>query len=615
MADTPAPTPQSDSLDEIATEDLISQVAELRAEFTEKYDAEAPLAELNEIAAKIERYDAEIEQRELAAAADAAEREELAKRIAPAVSEDETEAEAVEVEADQESEAIPAEAETEAVEAEERELVTASAKRPSASAVARRTATPSAPATDDQPLVITASADVPGYANGQRLDRQGIATAFHARARGLGDSKGKGSRFSVATIETPIPAEFRVKDGTVESVDEVITAAVDSQLKGRDAEALVASGGWCAPSETMYDLFSVESRDALFDLPMIGVSRGGIQFPAYLGISAAAGALWTWTEGDDSGGTQAITDLDVNTGVATATVTDHGYSTGQTVTISGTGVALLDGTYSITVTGDDTFTFTTTAGDTTDEVGFATLIKGCLTIPCPTFTEARLEAEGLCITHGNLSDRAYPELTTRFVDLVMTAHMHRMSNAMLAKVIATAEAVTVTSVPTDAAGDILNAIDLQVADYRSEHLMGANVVLDMAAPQWFIEAIRSSLAMRAGVAAWNISNAEVVSYFTTRNVRPQFLAGYEPLFDTTPATGWPATSKFLLMPAGGYVAADGGSIDLGVVRDSTLNQTNDFTAAWSEQFYTVIQRGPDAREVTVTTDVTGQTGGPQFIGS
>jgi hypothetical protein len=329
-----------------------------------------------------------------------------------------------------------------------------------------------------------------------------------------------------------------------------MTAAVSEVLAGKDAKALVASGGWCAPSETVYDTFSVESRDGLLDLPSIGVSRGGIQYPQYVGLSEAAAALWTWTEAND---------------------------------IS---------------PGSD---------------GSAT--KPCLQIPCPTWEECRLTAEGLCVTAGNLMDRAYPEGTARFIDLVMTAHMHRLSNAQLAAIIATADAVAVTTVPSDAAGEILNAIDLQVADYRSEHLMGSNTVIDGMFPQWFIEAIRSSLAMRAGVDTTNVSNADVVSHFTNRNVRPQFLSGYEALFSAAPATAWPTTSKFLLAPAGGYVVADGGTLDLGVVRDSTLNETNDFTAAWSESFYCVIQRGPAAREITVSTNVDGQTGGPEFAGA
>jgi hypothetical protein len=157
---------------------------------------------------------------------------------------------------------------------------------------------------------------------------------------------------------------------------------------------------------------------------------------------------------------------------------------------------------------------------------------------------------------------------------------------------------------------VLNAIDLQVADYRSTYLMSDSSVLEAAVPQWLRSAVRATLAMRAGVDMMAVSDAEINGYFTARQVRPQYVQGYQPLATGTPLTAWPATSKMLLYPAGGYVKGEGGSIDLGVVRDSALNATNDFTAGWSEQFYTVIQRGPAAREITFTLDVDGQTGGP-----
>ena len=76
---------------------------------------------------------------------------------------------------------------------------------------------------------------------------------------------------------------------------------------------------------------------------------------------------------------------------------------------------------------------------------------------------------------------------------------------------------------------------------------------------------------------------------------------------SAPATAWPATVLFLIFVSGAYVNLDGGRIDLGVMRDSTLNSTNDFTAAWSEQFFQVARRGPQARKYTVTLDVSGVT--------
>jgi hypothetical protein len=57
---------------------------------------------------------------------------------------------------------------------------------------------------------------------------------------------------------------------------QVLDYAVDqSRLPGG---SLIAAGGWCAPSETLYDLAEYEAADALVDLPEINVARGGIRF-------------------------------------------------------------------------------------------------------------------------------------------------------------------------------------------------------------------------------------------------------------------------------------------------------------------------------------------------
>jgi hypothetical protein len=243
--------------------------------------------------------------------------------------------------------------------------------------------------------------------------------------------------------------------------------------------------------------------------------------------------------------------------------------------------------------------------DQDDADGGGEATKPCLKIPCPEFTDYRLVAEGLCITAGNLTDRAFPELTQRFVSLAVNAHLHRLSAAIINEITNTAVGVTMGGINATAAGSVLNAIDLQVADYRSQHRMSVNAVLETIFPLWAKALVRADLALRHGAELTNVTDAVVDAHFAARGVRAQFVHDYQPLFGGAAATAWPATLDFLIYPAGGYVRGDGGVIDLGVVRDSTLNATNDYTAAWTEQLYLVAQLGPDAREVEVALDVTG----------
>jgi hypothetical protein len=309
------------------------------------------------------------------------------------------------------------------------------------------------------------------------------------------------------------------------------------------APSALTAAGWCAPSNNLYDLFGIDAGDGLIDLPTVQITRGGLNVPDFIGYGEAADALWTWTEANNDNA--------------------HGE-------------------------------------EPTDS-------KPCLYIPCPSFTDYRLEAEGLCITAGNLTDRAFPELTRRFVALAINSHLHRLSAGVISKIIAGSTGVTMSTLQTSAAGSILNAIDLQVADYRSQYRMAVNSTLEAVFPLWTKELIRADFAQRNSAGYSNVTDAQIDEHFRARKIRAQFVHDYQPLYSASAKTAWPTSLDFLLYPAGGFVRGDGGTIDLGVVRDSVLNATNDYTAAWTEQLYLVAQLGPNAREVTINYIVDGNT--------
>lgn len=410
--------------------------------------------------------------------------------------------------------------------------------RPALGDIARRTPRPRIEQRRTPSIAITAASDLPGVSPGANISLDQVALSFHDRARTLGE----GQRAPVARVE--IPHTHRL--GT----DPTQNARTISDLIGQpDAAALVASGGWCAPSQPLFDLFDIgPDTNDLFDLPGLGTDiRAGVMVPSFYTIGDAAGALWNWTEANDI--------------------------------------------------------------DAADNNGTGDVVKPCLKIPCPTWTEARLEAEGLCVTHGNLSDRAWPELTRQFLSIVMGAHQRRVSAAKIAKVISGAVVVAPGAgmTPSDAVGDLLNVISLAASDMRSQYRVSKTRSIDVLLPSWVVDVLRSDLAMRAGVDMLSVTDSQVVGYLTARGIRPQFTPDWQPLYASAPAVAWPATVTFVAWFTGAYVAIDGGSIDLGVVRDSTLNATNDFTAAWSEQFFQVVRRGPLARSYTVPLGIDGVT--------
>jgi len=475
-----------------------------------------------------------------------------------------------------EPEPVVAEVVAEVVPDSEVELVPAGAtaqQRYANLSVLRKTAAPPPPEPEQEPVVIIASADVPGFSAGQHMDRLALATALHNRARSLDD----GSKAIVASIEVPFTDEFWMTGDP----------AHDSDLIGRITNpALLASGqGWCAPLETLYGFFDISAADGLISLPTAGVRRGGVTYPKSPSLAdsdpATAGnqgwgPFFQWNEAADKAGHTA------NTNSPT---------------------------------------------------------KPCMRIPCPTWVSAVLAADGLCITHGNLMDRAFPEQTTHFVSLVQKAHAHYMSWKKMKAMQTLSNAVDLSAVtPSDAVGNLANALGLIVEWYRTKYRMSLNAPLEAVFPSYVKEALRADLAMRAGVAAWNVSDGEVSQIFSSRNVRPQWVQDYPdaggagiPVTATAsmnPATtttvgaetsvavsfpfnavpSWPATTEFMLYPAGQFVAFTGGTLDLGVQRDSVLNATNDFTLAWSEEFWTLGMPGHESLKVKVALQIDGVTG-------
>lgn len=384
-------------------------------------------------------------------------------------------------------------------------------------------------------LSIVASSDIPNVPTGKVLDRDGLSEALHARARGLRDGS---DHVLVASILNNAPKNDVSKALDDESIRKVWSNA-------HDVDSMVASGGWCAPSDTTYDFVcDYEAMPDALDLPSITSTRGGLRYPTsplLADVYTDVNSGFNWTEADD-------------------------IAAGQP------------------------------AGPT----------KPCFVIPCPDFEEVRLEAQGICVTAGNLTDRAYPELTNRYVDLVMTAHAHRMNALTVAKVVAASTNVTPTQdADLGATESLFGAIEFLVARWRDAFFAGADFVLEGVLPRWAKGVIRRDLARRNGQDWENINDSTISSAFLEIGVRMQFISNYQGL--AADALIYPASVEVLLYPAGAHTRLDGGSLDLGVVRDSTLNATNDYTAAWSEEFWGVVSRCASFR-TTVPICASGNTG-------
>lgn len=556
------------------------------------------LATLGTLTDGIEVLSAEISAREQAAAERAAKAAEMAAKVGadkpaadskPAPADDdedqddapaddaddaddtpaEKKADAAEDEAEQaqkKAKAAAADVEPGAQVDSEPEAVTAAAPRGpiKLSGIRRHVHTPAPAITEETSVEDTAKArltvaDVPGFAADSDATFEDLAVALDRRLQGFNSGayaaaaragRAMSERHGLAVIRKSF--DERATVSSPESAEAAMAFAVNE--KNLPGGSLVAAGGWCAPSETVYDLLEDESRDGLISLPEINVTRGGIKFtkgPKFADLYAAPSFNFTEEEAK-------------------------------------AGKYLPDA-----------------ANQGANKVG----AKPVYSVPCTEFEEARLSAAGIHVQANLLQQRGYPELVARTIRGALVAHEHKMSERIIAAMEKQSTAVSLDAGQIGAAAPILTAIELQVEHYRYAQRLSRSTTLEAVFPYWVHGAIRTDLSRRQGVDLTDVNDARIDAWFKARGVNPQFVYDWQAL---TGAAGdfkaWGGSLKFLLYSAGTFVKGGQDVITLDTVYDSVLLGQNDYTALFTEEGYLVAKRGHDARVVTVPINPNGGTG-------
>jgi hypothetical protein len=179
--------------------------------------------------------------------------------------------------------------------------VKAATQRKSVAELARRAKRPEAPEQESAPRMSIVAAAETGFAVGKEIDLDDVAAAVINRTKGFAPPSGDGSReelhkFAVASFRPQFDADL-VIDRNSDDQKVVDYAANESRLASAKGKgSLVAAGGWCAPSETLYDLPSDESLEGMVSIPEVQVKRGGIRFtrgPQFSDFYANAGFVQT----------------------------------------------------------------------------------------------------------------------------------------------------------------------------------------------------------------------------------------------------------------------------------------------------------------------------------
>ena len=370
-------------------------------------------------------------------------------------------------------------------------------------------------------------------------------------------------RHSIAAIQRQYAPEFRITSpADVHRVLEYVrnearlpggSLARSAQLAVENGRSLTAAAGWCAPSETLYDLCSLSSLDGMLDIPTLQASRGGFQIPEDGGPDFATIYDLIGDEGD-----VILTEYEVENGAE----------------------------------------------------------KVCVEVPCPPFVDVRLDVAYLCLTGNLLQQRGYPEAVTQFSQEAITALAHKVNASMIARLVAGSTAPATIAEPAssdDAASQLLSAVELAIMDMRYRNRMPLNATVEVVFPAWVVGPIRAALARRRGVAELAVSDAEIVSWLTLRGARPQFVYDWQDAFTggtfggASSATAFPTSVTFLVYPAGTWVKAEQDVIALDTIYDNAMLTGNQFTALFVEDGLAALKMCSDSRLYTTDVQVAGIT--------
>ena len=332
---------------------------------------------------------------------------------------------------------------------------------------------------------------------------------------------------------------------------------VTSHVPGRGkvtAESLTAAGGWCSPSERAYDFCATPDPVNLLSMPEIPVSRGGIIFPEEPDFSAF--------------------------------FTNDAY--------------LFN------------FTEPELEADPAPE-------KQCIEIPCDiTWKEHRLKAIGYCLTAGILQLQGWPELIEKYLREFAAQHLRSLSLISIRDIEAGSQTVQIpaTSVIGTAAS-IVNSLALQATNIRIHERLSDTAVVEAIAPVWLREVIRADMAFRDGAASLGVTDAQINSLFTARNIAVQFVSDWQAhqpgqLGDLA-TNRWPTSVRVLMYKAGAWFRSMNEVITIGTAYPMDLVRFNRYQAIFTEDAYLVGSRCGASLNIEIPICVNGAIGDRQAI--
>jgi hypothetical protein len=351
-------------------------------------------------------------------------------------------------------------------------------------------------------------------------------------------------------------------DDRILSDDAWANTRVLEQITGQ--QALTASGGTCLPVNVDYAVptWATADRPLRDGLPAFQAPRGGVRYVQPPDIGAWMAATGIWTEATDA------------------------------------------------------------------EPG--ALTKPIVSLKCGTEELVYTMAVSTRLGFGNMQARFAPEQVAANTDLAMAAAARVAENNILALIEATALKNVTNTLTYGATRDLLTVIHKVSATYRQNHRIPRSQSLTAIFPEWVKDLLKVDMAREIGHGEVNgrdplaVTESEVESLLGNAGINAIWhLDGqgepaskaYPPQVMTALAEGavvapFPAKLAWYFFAEGQIQFLDAGRLDLGVVRDSTLDATNDYET-FVETFEGIANRGFAGGVVQLVTSLcaSGATAG------
>ena len=231
--------------------------------------------------------------------------------------------------------------------------------------------------------------------------------------------------------------------------------------------------------------------------------------------------------------------------------------------------------------------------------------KLSLTVAAAAETTVATDAVTLQMQFGNLATRAYPELIARHNELGLIQHAREAEQNLMTKIGSASTAITSTSV-IGFGRDFLVQMGRAAAAYRSRHRLETDAPLRAIIPGWVKDAMAADLTISMPGDNNLNAYAEIDGYAAARNVN-LCVSLDATVFGSQSAAAmleFPDSFVWYLFAEGSFLFLDGGTLDLGIVRDSTLVGTNDYKM-FVETFEGVAFVGVESLQITSTISVNG----------